>query len=85
MNAIEAKDGQMEIDYDNCIGCGLCITTCPNNAITLLKNDVNYKPPRGPYFLFLKMLKKKRGRWAVFKTIFEFIFKTRLSYVLRKS
>lgn len=84
MTAIEANGGQMIIDYDNCIGCGLCVTTCPENAIVLKKNKMKYKPPRGPYWLFLKILKRKRGRGSVFKAILAFIFRTRLFYLLRR-
>lgn len=84
MSAIEAHNSQMIIDYDNCIGCGLCITTCPENAIVLKKNNVKYRPAKNPYWLFLKILKRKRGRWAVFNVILEFIFKTRLLYILRR-
>ncbi len=28
--------GLIQIDYDKCIGCGLCAMDCPSNAITMV-------------------------------------------------
>ncbi len=30
---------QLHFDADHCYGCGLCVTTCPKNIITLVKRD----------------------------------------------
>ncbi|MHA1478803.1 MAG: 4Fe-4S binding protein, partial [Promethearchaeota archaeon] len=27
---------------DNCLGCGRCETTCPNDAISITINDLSY-------------------------------------------
>jgi len=32
-------DGKLVYDQDNCFGCGLCVSTCPNSAITLVGKD----------------------------------------------
>ncbi len=37
VNAIEEGDDAYDIIKDKCIGCGLCITTCPTEAISLVK------------------------------------------------
>ncbi len=37
MEAISLPDGVAELNLERCIGCGLCVTTCPNNALTLVR------------------------------------------------
>jgi Pyruvate/2-oxoacid:ferredoxin oxidoreductase delta subunit len=34
--ARELKDGSLHYNPDLCFGCGLCVSTCPTNAITLI-------------------------------------------------
>jgi len=34
-----------EIDLDRCIGCGLCVTTCPTEAMQLQPKEKHYIPP----------------------------------------
>jgi electron transport complex protein RnfB len=34
-----------EIDLDRCIGCGLCVTTCPTEAMLLQPKEKHYIPP----------------------------------------
>ncbi len=36
VNAIEATDVTYQVHKERCIGCGLCVTTCPTEAITLV-------------------------------------------------
>lgn len=31
------KDGKVDIDYDFCKGCGICVKTCPCAAISMVK------------------------------------------------
>jgi Fe-S-cluster-containing hydrogenase component 2 len=36
MNALTMNDqDRAEINPDRCIGCGLCVTTCPSGALSL--------------------------------------------------
>jgi len=37
MEAITESDGVYAVQPERCIGCGACTTTCPNEAITLLR------------------------------------------------
>lgn len=35
--AIESSDAGYRVIREKCIGCGLCVSTCPSNAITLIR------------------------------------------------
>jgi len=35
MGALVAGDGHVILKSERCIGCGLCVTTCPNKALAL--------------------------------------------------
>jgi Na+-translocating ferredoxin:NAD+ oxidoreductase RNF subunit RnfB len=39
VKAISMVDGIAIMDEERCIGCGLCVTTCPTKAISLVKRD----------------------------------------------
>ncbi len=34
MEALAELDESMEVSADKCIGCGLCVSTCPEEAMT---------------------------------------------------
>jgi len=46
-HAQKLVDGSPQIDPKLCIGCGLCVTTCPTGALSLVKkpDDAIYNPP----------------------------------------
>lgn len=85
MNALSMVDNLATVNYDLCIGCGLCVTTCSVNAIKLKKKKKKYKPPKGPYRLFLKIAIKRLGRWKVIKIIMNTIFSLKIYYILKRN
>lgn len=48
VGAIEMEDDANQISRDKCIGCGLCISTCPTESITLIRKnpDEIIAPPK---------------------------------------
>ena len=48
VNAIEEAEEVYSIIREKCIGCGLCVTTCPSDAITLVRkqSDEIVPPPK---------------------------------------
>jgi Fe-S-cluster-containing hydrogenase component 2 len=48
VNAIEKGDEYYSILKEKCIGCGLCATTCPEEAVTMLhkKPEDRVRPPK---------------------------------------
>ena len=49
------------INTDRCIGCGLCVTTCPEEALSLVEKPVDkqYMPPENGMDLMLKTAEKR--------------------------
>jgi formate hydrogenlyase subunit 6/NADH:ubiquinone oxidoreductase subunit I len=45
MGAVKLADNVASIDLGRCIGCGLCVPTCPENAIKLAKKAKEIVPP----------------------------------------
>ena len=44
MEALWLGDGHAVHDPDRCIGCGLCITTCPTGALSLVRKPESAQP-----------------------------------------
>ncbi|HAM51280.1 MAG TPA: hypothetical protein DCP92_11555 [Nitrospiraceae bacterium] len=51
------------VNLDRCIGCGLCVTACPAEAVQLVKKaeDEQYQPPKSgaKMFMLLAVERKK--------------------------
>ena len=41
-NGVEMIDNKAVVNQNNCLGCGRCETTCPNEAITITISDLSY-------------------------------------------
>ena len=56
------KDGVAQVDLDRCIGCGLCVTTCPSEAIGLIpKPDASRRIPPATGSEQMMQIAKNRG------------------------
>jgi Fe-S-cluster-containing hydrogenase component 2 len=66
MKAVEVHDDLAEVNLGRCIGCGLCVTTCPGDAISLeLKPESQRKLPPEKASRVLVDMAEKRGRSLV--------------------
>lgn len=41
-DAISIKDGIAVVDREKCVACGKCVSTCPNNVISLIPYESSY-------------------------------------------
>lgn len=61
MDAIRYEDGISSVERLQCIGCGLCVTTCPSGAIRLHPRADAKEPPRSQDALYQKILMERFG------------------------
>ena len=53
-------DGNIaHVDLDRCIGCGVCVTKCPSDAIQMIKKDQENIPPPNMVAMYQEMAKKR--------------------------
>lgn len=63
VNAIEAGDETYQIIRENCIGCGLCVSTCPMEAISLIRKATEeISPPPKDEMSWYERRAKVRGK-----------------------
>jgi len=55
------------VDLNRCIGCGLCIPTCPQKAISLKKKANEARPPQTRDDLYDIIMSHKKGRLGKLK------------------
>ena len=55
------KDEKIDFHAERCIGCGLCVTTCPAEALKLEKKQVErlYTPPATVFDTYNVMSREK--------------------------
>ena len=63
MEAISINDDALaEVNQDRCIGCGLCVTTCPEEALKLEpKQKDQYQMPYESAREMMMSITEKRG------------------------
>jgi Pyruvate/2-oxoacid:ferredoxin oxidoreductase delta subunit len=61
MDAFLPGDGPSRIDLSRCIGCGLCVETCPGGAIRLHEKEEVRTPPKTQNALYMKILLERYG------------------------
>jgi len=62
VRAIEEGDDVYKVIAERCIGCGLCVTTCPAEAITLVRRDEkDIEPPPVDEETWFKERGRRRG------------------------
>jgi formate hydrogenlyase subunit 6/NADH:ubiquinone oxidoreductase subunit I len=67
MEAISSPEGKAVVDRLRCIGCALCVTTCPSGALRLEPNEKPRIPPDDTKTLYMQMLQDRYGRWGMAK------------------
>jgi Fe-S-cluster-containing hydrogenase component 2 len=59
MNAVKLANDISKVNLKRCIGCGLCVSTCPVGAIHLSNKDNVVEPPSTVEDLYAKIGKIK--------------------------
>ncbi|MBT8398710.1 MAG: 4Fe-4S binding protein [Gemmatimonadetes bacterium] len=67
MDAIAFNGGPSQVDLMQCIGCGLCISTCPEGAIQLYEKADVKTPPRTQDALYLQIMRERIGSLGIAK------------------
>jgi formate hydrogenlyase subunit 6/NADH:ubiquinone oxidoreductase subunit I len=59
MQAAKMANSVSSIDLGRCIGCGLCVPTCPEAALSLAQKPQEFVPPKTEEDLFDLILTEK--------------------------
>ncbi len=63
MEAIDIVEDKAVINLNRCIGCGLCVSTCPSDAMRLVKKSEaqQYVPPETGMETYIRIA-QERGK-----------------------
>jgi Pyruvate/2-oxoacid:ferredoxin oxidoreductase delta subunit len=61
MEAVRDLDGKSQVDEARCIGCALCVTTCPSGALKLKPKPAPKAPPDNTQALYIQLLRERYG------------------------
>jgi Fe-S-cluster-containing hydrogenase component 2 len=59
MDAVEIIDDVSNINLERCIGCGVCVPTCPEEAIELIEKEEKMVPPKNAVETYQKIAQEK--------------------------
>ena len=59
--------GKIRVDHGRCIGCGLCVSTCPSGALRLADSPRRKVPPDDTKALYMQLLQERYGPWGMAK------------------
>lgn len=69
MDAITYHDGIAFVEISSCIGCGLCVTTCPSGALSMEVRETTKVPPSNQQSLYKKILIERFGPLGAAKLV----------------
>jgi Fe-S-cluster-containing hydrogenase component 2 len=61
MGAISYADAVASVDRHACIGCGLCVSTCQQEAIHLVEKEATKTPPKDTGDLYKRIMLERYG------------------------
>ena len=59
IDALIERDDTMEVDLARCIGCGLCVPTCPEDAISMIPKPQADIPPDNVVAMNIQIAKER--------------------------